>query len=199
MEEIDVEFYYEFPFSNTDCRIFSINEQDRDSTFKQPRLFVKLAKGDQILCLYKVYQTRSSCSDYFLYNEYHDWHSWIALGCGGYVHFVSKENFEVKSYILPDHFIEFYSTKNHFSTELDKNILLVASGDGLTLFNEVANKVWELEDLAVDGVIVHDVKKDTIFVSAQQDPPDGWADFEISLKDGTIIREPKYWFAKHII
>lgn len=164
--------------------VISIHEQEQDSDIAQPGIFAALLNHDKILATYKIYQT---AKDYFFCNKALDWNSWIVIGAGSHIHFLSKDRDKVKTHSLGDssfsYFMAFY-TSAEFGQEIGDNLLLVASGTGLLLFNEEAELVWQSPELAVDGVIVASIKNNVIYGSAEQDPPDGWVDFAVNLKDG---------------
>ena len=172
--------------------ILSVQKGEQDSETKQPGIYATLLNSDEILYTYKIYQTEK---DYFLYNKYIFWNSWIVIGCGGHVHFIKDLN-NLRTFSLGNtsfsYFMEFY-TSEEFSEEIGEDFLLVASGTSLSLFNEKAVLVWQVPELAVDGINVSKIEDSVIYGSSEQDPPGGWVEFEVKLTDGTIIAEPKYW------
>ncbi len=51
---------------------------------------------------------------------------------------------------------------------------------------------WHATDLAIDGVIVHDVVGTVVRVSCEMDPPGGWFDVELDALTGRELRRTKF-------
>lgn len=61
---------------------------------------------------------------------------------------------------------------------------LVASGCSLYRLALDGTMRWSARDLAVDGLLVRDVRDGVIVVDAEQDPPGGWEELRVSLESG---------------
>ena len=81
-----------------------------------------------------------------------------------------------------------FCTAKEFPGQMAIDRLLVTSGVSFNMFNEKAELVWKNNDLAIDGTEVNDIHDGIIYGRAEQDPPDGWVDFKLSLIDGAIVK-----------
>lgn len=75
---------------------------------------------------------------------------------------------------------------------IHENMLYIASGTGITAVNPGIQTVWKNEDLAVDGVIIHEVCQDEnqqayLRISCEMDPPGGWVEKHVNLKNGELL------------
>lgn len=110
----------------------------------------------------------------------------VIIGCGEKVHFYSIENNLVKTIKLNGYFGYLYSDKG-IEEKNFKDHLYIASG--LKLYKYKANgvKVWESDNLAVDGVILDNIDSSVIDCSGEQDPPGGWVKYKLNESTGKII------------
>jgi hypothetical protein len=65
---------------------------------------------------------------------------------------------------------------------------LVASGEDLVRLDRDGTVLWRSAQIAIDGVVVHDVTGDMIRGEAEWDPPGGWTAFEVSLASGRLLK-----------
>jgi hypothetical protein len=63
----------------------------------------------------------------------------------------------------------------------------VASGERVLRFNRDGSKMWESDQIAVDGVIISSVDEVSISGQAEWDPPGGWRPFALSLATGGVL------------
>ncbi|WP_444930761.1 hypothetical protein ACJJIF_02975 [Microbulbifer sp. SSSA002] len=189
---MDIEFGGEILDCYGNSSIISIHPNGSKKDILHPGIVVTIRECNSIKTTLKIAGTDK---DYFLYNNYALWHSWIVIGCGGHAHFISKDFKKIKSLSLGatsfGYFQEFLTSED-YPLGLEKNHLLITSGTGLTLIDDNADIVWQLDHLAVDGTNVQDISGNTIYGSAEVDPPGGWLDFQVSLADGALIKAPKY-------
>jgi hypothetical protein len=106
------------------------------------------------------------------------WLSWVVIGYGSSVHFISIHDGTAKTFGLNDYFSNLYPSAD---------FLLVASGSGLIRFDEDAQIVWHNDSLGIDGVIVHGVSNGIISGEGEWDPPGGWKSFQIGLERGKSV------------
>lgn len=59
--------------------------------------------------------------------------------------------------------------------------------NNITAFDSCMNEKWISENIAIDGVTFYKTEGDTMVVSCEMDPPDGWITKRISLSDGKLI------------
>ncbi|WP_297957932.1 hypothetical protein [uncultured Ruminococcus sp.] len=69
---------------------------------------------------------------------------------------------------------------------IDDN-LYVLGMNNITAFDSCMNEKWISENIAIDGVTFYKTEGDTMVVSCEMDPPDGWITKRISLSDGKLI------------
>ena len=69
--------------------------------------------------------------------------------------------------------------------------LYVSGMNNITAFDACMNEKWTSEDIAVDGVLLHEIEGDSIVVSCEIDPPGGWVDKKIRLSDGKLVSSEK--------
>ena len=106
------------------------------------------------------------------------WNSWVILGHGESVYFVSPHDAQTRTCKLGDYFGSLYP-QNGF--------LLVASGSSLIRFDDKGDAVWHKTDLGLDGVLVHDIDDGVIHGSGEWDPPGGWRLFRVDLETGSRL------------
>ncbi len=64
----------------------------------------------------------------------------------------------------------------------------ILDGTGITAFDEKLNEIWRNHSLAVDGVTFQGMIDDEIMsISCEMDPPGGWVDRKINIKNGEIV------------
>jgi hypothetical protein len=106
------------------------------------------------------------------------WLSWVVIGYGSGLHFISIHGGTAKTFELDDYFSNLYPSAD---------FLLVASGSGLIRFDKDAQIVWRNDSLGVDGVIVHKVSNGIISGEGEWDPPGGWKSFQLNLESGKSV------------
>jgi len=69
-----------------------------------------------------------------------------------------------------------------------KDALYVLDGEGIIAFDSRMNEMWRNHSLAIDGVTFNEMINDEIMsVSCEMDPPGGWVDRKINVKQGEVI------------
>lgn len=99
----------------------------------------------------------------------------LCIGLGEKVYFISIETGKIKEINVSMYFGYFYEHKEY---------LYVASGQNLYCFDCTCNLIWTSDTIAIDGVLVTNFEHDTMLVSCEMDPPDGWISRHLSLKNG---------------
>ena len=74
----------------------------------------------------------------------------------------------------------------HF--EIGEDRLYVLGCEDVMAFDDRMELLWQSESLAVDGVLCDDIDGDRMILSCEMDPPGGWVERVISLKDGSVLR-----------
>ena len=176
----NIEFTDQLPVTTAAIPVISINADHVDRKVSQPGTYAVISESGTITAILKIYQT---AHDYFLYNRFVIWQSWIVIGCGGYVHFIASDHKTIKSLKFGDSIFAYFQeliTAREYTEQLGFGKLLVTAGTSLTLFNEYAEIIWQQDHFAVDGTTVSNIHDDVIYGSAELDPLGGWVDFELS-------------------
>lgn len=116
----------------------------------------------------------------FPFEDVKVWHDLLVIGYGSTLYCVGLKSREINIYELETYF---------GSIALGPSYCLVASGSEILRIDHDGTKVWQSEQIAMDGVIISDVNGETISGSAEWDPPGGWEPFKISLKTGRTLPE----------
>jgi hypothetical protein len=106
------------------------------------------------------------------------WLSWIVIGFGSSVHFISLSDGATKTVELDDYFGHLYP---------EEDFLLIATGSSLIRFDHEAGIVWGNHNLGLDGVLVQDISDGLVSGEGEWDPPGGWKPFQVSLETGEKI------------
>jgi hypothetical protein len=67
----------------------------------------------------------------------------------------------------------------------DNDFFYIADATGLHCINKIGVILWSNNELAIDGVSVHEFKDNKILGSGEFDPPGGWIDFTIDKVTGS--------------
>jgi hypothetical protein len=111
------------------------------------------------------------------------WAGWVVIGIGQRAHFVSVTTRMVATHLLSDGAaLEYFGHLYAYPA-----FVLIASGRHLACFNQMAQRVWQTEPRAVDGVIVERVEGSTIYSQGELGPLDGWRPFVVALESGAVI------------
>ncbi|MDE6005369.1 MAG: hypothetical protein K2G88_08300, partial [Oscillospiraceae bacterium] len=96
---------------------------------------------------------------------------YLCIGTGSRVIFVNLESLGSISMQVNFYFGYFF---------IHENILYIASGTGITAVSSTLQTIWKNEDLAIDGVIIHEVftqdNQKFLRISCEMDPPDNWTE-----------------------
>lgn len=135
-------------------------------------VFVTVERDGEPLLRIDVYEQEPA---HRAFQEAMVWHELAVVGFGGHVHLVTLQPRNIASYALDGYFGHLYP--------LDER-LLVADAEGLHCFAPTGRRLWQSDQLGIDGVVVHDVDGDAIEGEGEWDPPGGWRPFRISLASG---------------
>lgn len=90
---------------------------------------------------------------------------------------------------LSDYSVRSIRIKGYFGYfETDNDVLYVLGCENIVALGHDLELLWESDVLAIDGVICNSIKDDTMMISCEMDPPEGWIERKISLTDGKIIQ-----------
>ena len=105
---------------------------------------------------------------------------WLLIGCFRTVYIVDIEKKEYSEMEIPMYF-------GYFREIGDK--LYIFTGVGIIAFDRNMNRLWQNDDLAVDGVTYGELSDDgkTMEISCEMDPPGGWIDRTISTETGRVL------------
>lgn len=100
------------------------------------------------------------------------WYSWLVVGCGEQVHFISLDSLEVDSCGV------FY----YYHLYAAEDYLLVGTMSSIICYNKDRQRVWCTDDLALDEVKITSVKQNCVLGMGWQ--VHGWVPFTLSLLTG---------------
>lgn len=109
------------------------------------------------------------------------WNGFAVLGFGEQLHLIgvqSKLHFEFK---LGSYFGSLW---------LGEALLLAASAEHVYCIDSNGVLCWRSPQLGIDGVVMLEVANQVLHGRGEWDPPGGWKDFMLSLKDGTLLPAP---------
>ena len=114
----------------------------------------------------------------FPFEDVKVWHDLLVVGYGSTLYCVDLKTREINVYEFDTYF---------GSIHLGPSYCLVASGREILRIDHDGTKVWQSDEIAMDGIVISDVNGETISGSAEWDPPGGWEPFAINLKTGRPI------------
>jgi len=126
------------------------------------------------------------CADWDIFQEVRCAALMVAIGYEDAVHFVDVTTKRIRSVRLSGYFCALY-TPEDFGLADRPFDFLAASADALHRVAPDGSPVWTAENLAIDGVVVHDVEGCTIDGDGEWDPPGGWRPFKLDLATGARI------------
>lgn len=103
----------------------------------------------------------------------------LCIGAGSVMYMISIETGAAREFSMDLYFGYFYQHGGR---------LYAASESRVYCFDGMGGLVWKTPCLAVDGVVIQGVYQGVMRISCEQDPPGGWTDCGISLKDGMWIQ-----------
>ena len=126
--------------------------------------------------------------EYCCFNEMRVIGNNVVIGHVEHVHFFDPDHIIVKSIKLDGYFGHLY-TPIEFGRDDIEFCLLVASAMYLYHFTNDGIELWKSDVLGIDGVIVNHVSSKYIDVSGEWDPPGGWKETRLNIKDGTEMTD----------
>lgn len=116
---------------------------------------------------------RKSFDDAVIYNNY------LLVGTFDKVYFVNLTDLGVTQTDVEMYFGYFVTTKE---------AVFVLDGTGIIAFDTNLHEIWRNHSLAIDGVTFQEIVDDEIMiVSCEMDPPEGWIDKKINVKNGKCL------------
>ena len=106
------------------------------------------------------------------------WRNYAVIGFSNFVYFIDLNKDIADSFQLDCYFCRFYCFDS---------FALVSSGTELIKFDKNARMLWKTKNLAVDGIMVSEIKNGIIYGEAEWDPLGGWQLFEVDLETGKIL------------
>jgi hypothetical protein len=95
------------------------------------------------------------------------------------IYFINLDDLKIQNIKVTGYF-------GHFEVEKDR--LYVLGCEDVMAFDERMELLWQSEPLAVDGVVCDAIDGDRMVLSCEMDPPGGWVERVISLKDGSVLK-----------
>ncbi len=111
--------------------------------------------------------------DAVIYNNH------LLIGTSDKVYFINLSNFQITESEVEMYFGYFI---------VSKEAVYILDGTGIIAFNESLEEIWRNHRLAIDGVTFQEMLDDKIMsVSCEMDPPGGWVDRKINVKNGEVV------------
>lgn len=111
--------------------------------------------------------------DAVIYNNH------LLIGTSDKVYFINLSNFQITKSEVEMYFGYFI---------VSKEAVYILDGTGIIAFNESLEEIWRNHRLAIDGVTFQEMFDDEIMcVSCEMDPPGGWVDRKINVKNGEVV------------
>ncbi len=117
------------------------------------------------------------------FSDFRVWGDYLLLGYAEDFDAVHLRTREVKILEMPFYFGSFSTPAEH-GRDWGDDILIAASGTHLYRISPTMEVVWEIEHIAVDGIVVDDIDEEIVRISAEQDPPGDWVDYLVDLRVG---------------
>jgi hypothetical protein len=131
-----------------------------------------------VLCDNKPYlkvevDLKEAFDDAVIYNNH------LLIGSSDKVYFINLSNLQITESEVEMYFGYFI---------LRKEAVYILDGTGIMAFNERLEEIWRNHRLAIDGVTFREMIDDEIMmVSCEMDPPGGWVDRKINIKNGEVV------------
>lgn len=131
-----------------------------------------------VLCENKPYlkvevDLKKLFDDAIIFNDY------LMIGTYDKVFFVDLANLSIAEMNVEMYFGYFV---------ISNDAVYVLDGTGIIAFDAKLNEIWRNHSLAVDGVTFQGMIDDEIMsISCEMDPPGGWVDRKINIKNGEIV------------
>jgi hypothetical protein len=106
------------------------------------------------------------------------WNEKLVVGFAERVYIVGLPSLSVSCINLAEYFRKLYPSDEW---------LLVASGSDVIRIDLSGRMMWRSQNLAIDGIRILSVSNGIISGEGDDDPPDGWRPFRLSLTDGSAI------------
>lgn len=103
----------------------------------------------------------------------------LLIGSSEKVYFINLSSFEITELEVEMYFGYFV---------VFKETIFILDGNGIIAIDEKLGEIWRNHSLAIDGVIFQEMLDDEIMsISCEMDPPGGWVDRKINIKNGEIV------------
>lgn len=176
---IKAEFIEKYEFNINEVIVIDINKK---TVLGNPDYDVLVSENEKPKYLLHIYLfEEADCFHELKYSNNH-----VVIGCGENVYFFNTEQEEIKSYTLSGYFGHLYPIHDVEADFFEEHIL-VSSANDLLLFNINGDLNWISTTLGIDGVVVNDVIEGLIIGEGEYDPPGGWIDFKLDIKNGKNI------------
>lgn len=117
------------------------------------------------------------------FRDIKDSKSSVIFGVGEHVYCYSRRSNTILSKKLDGYFGYLYPAQDIESEYFEENVL-VSDASSLMLMSHEGKVLWKAENLGIDGVVVNSIQKNIIYGEGEFDPPGGWEEFKINLKNG---------------
>ena len=152
---------------------------------KLPDRYYLVCKKDNSHLNYTPYMLVELCYDHNPYfPTYTLWHNYLLIARFEDFYYIDLLSLEVHKF--PTKESEKFLYFGDFYQEADR--LLFASESCLYCFDENLTLIWQTEEIACDGVLVHGYEDGYLDVHGENDPPGGWIQYKVEFATGKAIK-----------
>ena len=138
---------------------------------KVPDRYV-IVEGDGIVRRFDLYPNGFES---YAFEDAKIWRGLLLVGYGCHLYVFNLATHAVSEHHFDSYFGHLYVAPDY---------CLVASGCSLYRLGDDGEYLWASRGLALDGVVVNNVRDGVIYGDGEWDPPGGWRPFSVRLSDG---------------
>lgn len=138
-----------------------------------PNLYVTVGTAANPIMLISLYAYPGKV---YGFEEVRIWNDFVAIGFGRHAYLVSMMTRGTAEYDLESDFCQFFPLEN---------MMLLASQKGLGAVDTMGNVVWDVQDLAEEGVLVERAADGKVAGRGQF--RDGWKPFLLDMHTGSML------------
>ena len=107
------------------------------------------------------------------------WNNYVAIGFSDFFYLIDLENNKIVSIDFNGEYFGHLYTSNDY--------IWISSMCDLLCINMQGQIVWRLDDIAVDGICIHDLEGKYLEIDCELDPPGGWVSYIVDNTKGVIV------------
>lgn len=114
----------------------------------------------------------------------------VAVGFGEHLYLIEPSHGLIRTIRMPGYFSHLY-LPDDLRWGVQAFGFLATSATSAMRIGPNGTILWHAENLAVDGVLLSDIRDGVIHGSGEWDPPGGWQDLALDLETGAILLDPE--------